>query len=470
MGKLFLYLRRPAVLVCMTSLCFFPVFQVAAASAGGFSDLKTAISQVVRANTPAVVHIKAAREEEVFLHRGPFEHEPFLRYAYPLAKRSSREMNPKGTGIIIDAEGNILTTYHVVGGAKEILVFLDSGKQYSASLVGADPITDLAVIRISSSDPLPQVCFGDSDTLELGDWVIAMGHPRSHDPIVTRGIIRARHRKGVSDPGTFRELLQMDVSILNGYSGGPLLNLQGEVIGINTALMSDVPDFNGIGFAIPANAALHVARKLITDGKMKRGWLGLRIQEAVPAQAHSQAAKKGALVSDVIQGGPGDRAGLKTGDLVIAYQDRRVEDVASLRNAVAGAPVGEEVQLTVLRQETEQSVKVQIGSAEELASILAIPAKDQIGAEVRTVTVDEARKFNLQPHQGVMVTWVDPQGPLGQVGFEPGDIILEGNGHPFKSPESFLLFLRSLDPVQRITIFAIDHKSGQRGYVQLKVR
>jgi serine protease Do len=336
--------------------------------------------------------------------------------------------------------------------------------------VGSDPKTDLAVIRVLSQDPLPHVAFGDSDKLEMGEWVIAIGHPRDRDPIVTRGIIRARHRRGVTDPGTFRDLLQTDAAINSGYCGGPLLNLRGEVIGINSALVSEAPDLRGIGFAIPGNVALHVAEKLIAHGEVKRGWLGIRIQEPAPKRDQAAGAKEGALVCDVLQGGPGDRAGLKKGDVVIAFQDRRVEDVAALRDAVAGAPVGEEVRLTVLRQEREEFVTVRIGSAEDPRSVPAIPIKDHLGAAVRPVTVDEAMKFNIQPHQGVMITWVDPQGPFGRVGFEVGDIILEVNGHAFKNPESFLPFLRSLDPNRRITIFALDHRSGHRGYVQIKMK
>jgi serine protease Do len=428
-------------------------------------DLRTAISQVAKMNIPAVVHIEATRDEEVLLPSVPFDHEPLLQYSFALPKHSSVKGNPHGTGIIIDQTGNILTSYHVVGGAKEILVFMDTGKKYPATLVGCDPKTDLAVIRVSAEDPLPSVTFGDSDKLDVGEWVIAIGRPRDQDPVVSQGIIRTRHRRGVTDPGTFKDLLQTDAAINNGYCGGPLLNLRGEVIGVNSAIVSEAPDFMGIGFAVPSNAALHVSKQLIAHGKVERGWLGVRIQEVKP-----EHGKMGALVSDVIQGGPADRAGLKESDIVIAYQGKPVEGVACLRNAVSGTAVGEEVLLTVMREGKEESVRVQIGSADDLGRSLVPQIKDQLGADVRLVSGDEARKFNIQPPQGVMITWVDPQGPFGQVGFEPGDIILEMNGHPFKNIESFLLFVRSLEPAQRITIFALDHRSGQKGYVQIKVK
>jgi serine protease Do len=456
--------------ICVTGLFFSSVSFGRSDPGVVSSDLKTAISRVVRKNIPAIVHIEAVRGETVFSPRSPFDHEPLLQYLYMLPKNTLGEENPRGTGVIIDPRGNILTTHHVVGGAREIIVFMDSGETYPATLLGADPKTDLAVIRILSQEPLPHVVFGDSDQLDMGEWVIAIGHPRDRDPIVTQGIIRARHRRGVTDPGTVKDLLQTDATINSGYCGGPLLNLRGEVIGINSALVSEAPDLRGISFAIPGNVALHVAEKLITHGKVKRGWLGIRIQELASGSRKVADVKGGALVYDVLQGGPGDRAGLKRDDVVIAFRNRPVEDVASLRDAVANAPVGEEVWLTILRQGREERLTVLIGNAEDGGRIPAMPIKDHLGADMRPVTADEARKFNIQPHQGVMITWVDPQGPFGQVGFEAGDIILEVNGHAFKNPEGFLHFFRSLDPSRRITIFALDHRSGHRGYVQVKLK
>lgn len=432
-------------------------------------DLRTAISKVAKTNIPAVVHIEATRGEEVLLPSAPFDHETLLQYSFALPGNPSAKVDLQGTGMIIDQEGNILTSHHVVVGAKEIFVFMESGKKHPATLVGCDPKTDLAVIRVSSEDPLPHVTFGDSDKLDVGEWVIAIGRPRNQDAVLSQGIIRTRHRRGVTDPGTFKDFLQTDAAINNGYAGGPLLNLRGEVIGVNSSMVSNAPDFKGIGFAVPSRAVLHVTEKLIAHGKVERGWLGARIQDVERGEGKS-GGKTGALVSDVIQGGPADRAGLKKDDIVIAYQGMPVEGVAALRSAVSGTPVGEDVLLSVIRGGKEESLRVRIGSADDLSRILVPPIKDQLGADVRLVSVDEARKFNIQPPQGVMITWVDPQGPFGRVGFEPGDIILEVDGHPFKNIESFLLFVRSLDPAQRITIFALDHRSGQKGYVQIRMK
>jgi serine protease Do len=429
-------------------------------------DLRTAISQVVKRSIPAVVHVEATREEVVLFPSGPFDHDTLLQYSFALPEGSGARGNPHGTGIIIDQGGDILTSYHVIGGAKNIFVFLDSGKKYQAIPVGSDPKTDLAVIRISSKDTLPYVTFGDSDKLDMGEWVIAIGRPRDEDPVVSQGIIRTRHRRGVLDPIAVKDLLQTDASMNNGCGGGPLLNLRGEVIGVNSAVVSEAPELKGIGFAMPSSAVTYVAKKLIAHGKMERGWLGVRIHDL----SKVEGGKTGVLVSDVIPGGPADKAGVKKGDIVLSYQGRRVEDVGSLRAAVSGTVVGEEVMITLLREEQEESVKVQIGDAEELGRLLVPPIKDQFGADVRPISVDEAKKFDIHPPQGVMITWVDPQGPFGQVGFEAGDIILEVNGRPFKDLKSFLLFIRSLEPAERITIFALDHRSGHKGYVQIRKR
>ncbi|MBN2032254.1 MAG: trypsin-like peptidase domain-containing protein [Deltaproteobacteria bacterium] len=470
MGALIEGLRWYLIGFCAIGLSFFSVSQGFTDPGVQTLDLKIAISHVVKTNLAAIVHVEALRGENAFLPVGPFDHEPLLQYAYMFPKNGFGGSNPQGTGVILDQRGNILTTHHVVGGAKEIVVIRDSGERYSATLIGSDPKTDLAVIRVFSQDPLPHISFGDSDKLDMGEWVIALGHPRDRDPIVSSGIIRARHRRGITDPGTFKDFLQTDAAVNNGYSGGPLLNLRGEVIGINSALVSESPDFDGIAFAIPGNIALHVVEKLITYGQVKRGWLGIRIKDLPFRSGLAAGLQRGALVCDVLQGGPGDKAGLKKGDVIIAFQNRPVDDVGLLREAVASASEGEEVSLTILREEKEEVAVARIGSAEDLNRVPTAPIKNHLGADMRPVTIEEANKFKIQPHQGVMITWVDPQGPFGQVGFEAGDIILEVNGRAFKNSESFSPFIGSLDPGRRITIFALDHRSGHKGYVQIKVK
>jgi len=249
----------------------------AAEKAKGPADLRTAIVEVAKKNIPAVAHIEVTARQEVIVPSTPFENDPFFRFFFDFPQRPKkfkRELKGLGSGMIIDREGHILTNNHVVGGATEIEVLLDSGKKYRARLVGTDPKTDLAVIKISASEPLPHVTFGDSDKVEVGEWVVAIGHPRGLDQTVTQGIISAKHRRGIMDPSTYQDFLQTDAAINPGNSGGPLLNLDGEVIGVNAAIASESGGFEGIGFAIPINMALHIAKNLIAHGKVKRGWFG----------------------------------------------------------------------------------------------------------------------------------------------------------------------------------------------------
>src|SRR5262249_14320561 len=242
--------------------------------------------------------------------------------------------------------GHIVTNSHVAAGASKMEVLLANGQKSSARLVGADPKTDLAVIKIEAKEPLPYVTFGDSDTVEVGEWVVAIGHPRGLDQTVTQGIISAKHRRGITDPSSYQDFLQTDAAINPGNSGGPLLNLRGEVIGINAAIASQTGGFEGIGFAIPSNMAVYAARALIAHGKVERAWLGVSVQDVTfeLAKAIGLEAPKGVLVSDVVKGGPADQAGIKRGDVIMAYRDKEVTDADALRNAVATTSVGQDVQ------------------------------------------------------------------------------------------------------------------------------
>jgi len=438
-------------------------------------DLSTAIIRVAKETIPAVVHIEVTERQEVVNPFLPFESDPFFRRFFGIPKmprKFKRELKGLGTGMIIDAQGHILTNHHVAGGATKIEVLLSNGKKYSAKLVGTDPKTDLAVIKISAKEPLPHVTFGDSDKVEVGEWVVAIGHPRGLDQTVTQGIISAKHRRGITDPNSYQDFLQTDAAINPGNSGGPLLNLIGEVIGVNAAIVSESGGFEGIGFTIPSNMALHVAKALIAHGKVERGWLGVSVQDLTPdlaKSAHVETAK-GALISDVIKGGPADKAGLRKNDVIIAYQGKGVEDSGALRNEVAVSPIGQEARITILRTGKKQELTVKIGNLQEATNILASSIKDRLGGEVRSLTPKEAERYGLEVNRGVIITSITPKRPLREVGFEVGDIILEVNGQTIGSLESFVELVASLKPNQRITLLALDHRTGNKGYVQVWVR
>jgi serine protease Do len=438
-------------------------------------DLTTAIIQVAKQSIPAVVHIEVTESRDVANPFLPFASDPLFRRFFnvpQMPKKFKRETKGLGTGMIIDAKGHILTNHHVAGGATKIEVLLSDGERYPAKLIGTDPKTDLAVIRISAKGTLPYVTFGDSDKVEVGEWVVAIGHPRGLDQTVTQGIISAKHRAGISDPGSYQDFLQTDAAINPGNSGGPLLNLQGKVIGVNAAIVSESGGSEGIGFTIPSNMALYVSRALIANGKVERGWVGVSLQELTPALARSLRAEtsKGALIAEATKGGPAEKAGLRKNDVVIAYGGKEIRDSGALRNAVAATPVGQEVKVAVLRNGKREEVSLKVGSLESSAKILATGIKERLGVEVRAVSSGEIKKYGLDTKQGVVIARVDPKGSLGLAGFEVGDIILGIDNQPVESVESFVDMAISLKPKQKITLLALDHHSGNMGNVQVEAR
>ena len=437
-------------------------------------SLKTAIAQVARQNIPAVVHIDVTQQQEISNPILPFSNDPFFQFFFnnPQQPRNfKQELKALGTGMLIDDKGNILTNNHVVSGATEINVLLTDGKSYLATLVGTDPKTDLAVIHVAADEILPHITFGDSDKLEVGDWVVAIGHPRGLDQTVTQGIISAKHRRGVLDPNTYQDYLQTDAAINPGNSGGPLLNLEGQVIGVNAAIASQSGGFEGIGFAIPSNMAVHVAQALIDHGKVIRGWLGISISDPTPDQVKSMGLKneKGALVNDVVQDGPAQKAGLQKNDLVIMYQGRKIEDAATLQSCVGDTPVGEKINLTVLRDGKTINLNAKIGNMEDAMSKIAASLEDRLGVVLRPVNDDEIQKYGLQSGQGVAIQSIDADGFLGRAWFEEDDIILGVNNMPVEGVQGFVNLIQALPSHQQILLEALDHRTGQSGYVQVTI-
>jgi len=446
-----------------------------AEKAKGPVDLITAIVQVAQQAIPAVVHIEVTQRQTVTSPLLPFENDPFFQRFFGVPEtppKFKRELKGLGTGMIMDSKGHILTNNHVVGGATQIQVLLASGEQYTAKVVGTDPKTDLAVIEIPAKEGLPYVTFGDSDKAEVGQWVVAIGHPRGLDQTVTQGIISAKHRTEIMDPSSYQDFLQTDAAINPGNSGGPLLNLRGEVIGVNAAIVSQSGGYEGIGFAIPSKMALYITEQLIAHGKVERGWLGVSVQDLTPELATSFGAEsaKGALIAEVVKGGPAEKAGMKQGDIVLSYQGKEITNASTLRNEAALGPIGQEAKLTVLRKGKKVELAVTIGNLEDMTKLLSASVKERLGAELRPVTPDEAEKHGLDPQQGVVIAWVDPKGPLGQVGFEVGDVILEINGQPVESLEELSDLVSTVKPGQKIALVALDHRTGNSGYVEVVVR
>jgi len=439
------------------------------------ADISTAIVEVAKKTIPAVAHIQVTERQEIPNPFWPYQKDPSFRQYFNLPKKMpkqfERELVGVGTGIIINSEGYILTNNHVVDGATKIQVTLSDGTQYSATVIGVDPKTDLGVIKISAEKPLPYVTFGNSDEIQVGQWVVAIGHPRGLDQTVTQGIISAKHRHGAIDPSSYSDFIQTDAPINPGNSGGPLLDLYGEVIGVNSAILSESGGFEGIGFSIPSNMAVHIANELIDHGKVIRGWLGLNAQDLTPDLAKSFGMKilKGALVADVLKNGPAYSSGIHNGDVILSFDNIEISDSTSLRNKVANTPVGKMVNITVMRNGKEQKLSVKIGNMEALNKSLAETLKNRLRIGIEPVSKKDTENFGMTLSNGVKINWIDPNGPLGKLGFEKGDILLALNGRPIQDVQSFIETIAAFPHHQKIELIALDHKTGQTGYAKVEI-
>jgi serine protease Do len=311
------------------------------------------------------------------------------------------------------------------------------------------------------------VTFGDSDALKVGEWVVAIGAPRALSKSVTQGIISAKHRMNITEPSAYQDFLQSDAPINPGNSGGPLLNLQGQVIGVNAAIASESGGFEGIGFTIPSKMAVYAANALISHGKVERGWLGVSIQDLTHELAKEVhvGTLAGALIADVVKGGPAEKAGLKKNDVVIGYQGKEITDSAALRNEVAQTSIGQEAKLSVLRSGRKEEMTVKVGSLEEAAALLASAVKKRLGAEVRSPNPKEVEKYGLNANRGVVITHVDPKGALGKAGFEIDDVILAINDEPVEGMGGFIDLVSALPPGKRASFTALDHRTGNTGNI-----
>lgn len=460
-----------AWVVCICSaLLTAPTGAEAQARTQAASDWRTAITEVAKKAIPAVVHIEIRQKTEA---TRPVLDDPFLRrfFGFPdIPRKFRRELRGIGTGSFINPEGYILTNSHVVGEATDIIVQLSDGREFEAKLIGADPKTDLAIIKISGKESFPYLKFGDSDRVEVGEWVVAIGHPRGLSQTVTQGIISAMHRRGITDPSGYQDFLQTDTAINPGNSGGPLLNLDGAMIGVNSVIASSSGGFEGIGFAIPSNMAYYVSKALMTKGKVERGWLGISIQDLSYEQARKLGLRtsRGALVAEVTKGGPAEKGGLRKGDVILEYNGRPVKDAGDLRNAVAITDLGRTVDMTVLREGKRVKVSVRIGSLEEAAKVLASALKERLGAKFRPVTAKEAEKYGLDTPVGVAISSLSG-GPLKEAGFEVNDIILGINGQMISSIEEFVDTVATIPSKRDAALLVLDHRTGRTGSISIKL-
>ncbi len=406
--------------------------------------------------TPAVVNIsttKTVRRHpgiQRFGPRDPFFDDFFERFFQGPVERPQKSL---GSGFIINKDGTIITNNHVVEGADEIQVQLTGKKKYDAKVVGSDSKTDLAVIRISAGD-LPSVSLGDSDQLKVGDWVMAVGNPFGLDHTVTAGIVSAKGR--VIGAGPYDDFIQTDASINPGNSGGPLFNLQGEVVGVNTAI---VAAGQGIGFAIPINMAKGLIPQLISQGRVTRAWLGVGIQEISPelAKSFNLPDEKGALISNVFPQSPAEKGGLKSGDVIREFNGRPILESHELPTMVAGEPVGKVVTMKVLRDGKEIILQITLGEmekGEKVAEETTKQSSKELGIAVREVMPEEAATLQLPRDQhGVMVVGVEPGSTAEVAGLQPADVILSVNNEKITGLADFAAAAKRLKSGEVVRLF-----------------
>ncbi len=441
-------------------------------------DLQHAIEQVAKASIPAVVHIEVTQYQEVANPFMDFSDEPFFRQFFGVPKNMPRKFQRKlmglGSGVVIRSDGYILTNNHVVGGASKIVVTLSDGRVFSddtVRLVGTDPKTDLAVIKVTSKSLLPALKLADSDQVQVGQWVVAIGQPQGLSESVTQGIISAKHRQGITEPTAYQDFLQTDAAINPGNSGGPLLDLEGRVVGINAAIVSKSGGFEGIGFAIPSNMAAFVSRQLIADGKVRRGWVGATIRNVTPsfAKKHRLPVDKGAYIVQIIPRGPADRAGLKKGDVIVGYQEREILNSGEFRNEVARTNIGQEVDLMIFRDGGKEQIKLRIGGMEEEKDLMKAALKKVAGLAVRPLNVKEAKRYGIDTGNGVVITSISPGSPFAKAGFEIDDAIISIDGQPVADASELDLIFNSLSSGQKAKVLAGDHRTGDVGYILVRI-
>jgi len=348
------------------------------------------------------------------------------------------EQQGVGSGFVISSDGYILTNNHVVDDANQIKIKLADGKEYDAKVVGRDPKTDLALLKAEGVSGLQSLQLGDSDSLKVGNWVVAIGSPFGLEQTVTAGIVSAKGR--VIGSGPYDNFIQTDASINPGNSGGPLLNTEGEVIGINTAIFSQSGGNVGIGFAIPVNMAKEIVPQLKDKGHVTRGWLGVGIQKVTPELSKSFGLKdeKGALVSQVAKGGPADKGGIETGDVIVEFDGNKVSDSNELPRMVAPLPVGKTVAVKVLRGGNVVDREVKIGQLEEQKEEVASDTTHKpLGMTVQNITPEIAKGLGLKSETGVVVASVIPGTPAAKADIRSGDVIQQVNKKPVKDVEDF---------------------------------
>ncbi|HSF30343.1 MAG TPA: Do family serine endopeptidase [Candidatus Tectomicrobia bacterium] len=401
---------------------------------------QNAVMQIQQTTGRAVVSIKTETQDRRSAQAGKES---------PKGERPHRGV---GSGVIVDARGLVLTNHHVIERADEIELTLTDGRSFIGTVIGRDPKTDLAVVKVDADEELPAALLGDSDKVQVGQWAVAIGNPFGLGHSLTVGVVSGVGR-GELGLSTFEDYIQTDASINPGNSGGPLLNIRGEVIGINTAIN---PIGRGIGFAIPINMAKEVMQQLVENGRVVRGYLGVVIQTLSPELAgkFEVAQNGGLLVGDILRGSPAEHAGLKRGDVIVDFAGQPVHKTQELQRLVAAARPGTPIHLRVLRDRQEQLVALEIGELKDLEP-KAEQAGSRFGLTLDGVTKDLVKQFNLKIDEGVVVTNVESGSPAARDGIRKGDVILEVERAPVTTLDTFKTVVGKMNTSEHILLLIL---------------
>ncbi len=472
--KVFFFAMLLAAII-MFSGSFYPPNTIAATSdttflpPGSFSNLAESAS-------PAVVNIRTVKTIKgggrVFRHfkKGPFgDDDPmkdFFDRFFDEDQQRDFKQRSLGSGFIVDKDGYIVTNNHVIDNADKIVVILSDEKEFEAQIVGRDKNTDLALIKIELNHNLPVLRFGDSDTLKVGQWVVAIGNPFGLEQTVTAGIVSAKGR--VIGSGPYDDFIQTDASINPGNSGGPLLTMKGEVVGINTAI---VAGGQGIGFAIPVNLAKNIIAQLKNTGEVTRGWLGVGIQDISEevAEYYGIKEKKGVLVTEVFPDDPADVAGIKPKDIILSVNGKTVDSARQLTGMIADTRVNDTIQIKINRNGKTRTIDVKIAKREETKiSKRSIQKQEEakLGIQVSEITPETARRFNLKDAKGVMVVDVDPESKAAKAGLQVHDIIREINHKNITSVSDLNKAIDDIPEGETINLFI---RRLNRGFLVIKI-
>ena len=430
---------------------------------------------------PSVVNISTTQTVRTTTNQFPFQFppgSPFGEMFKDFERPTERKASSLGSGFIIDTKGTVVTNNHVISGADDILVRVGD-KEYKAKVIGADPYMDIAVLKMQSKDQFKPVSFGDSDKARVGDWAVAIGNPFGLGGTVTAGIISARNRD--INLTRYDDFIQTDASINQGNSGGPLFNLKGEVIGINTAIIAPGQSGSiGIGFAIPANAASNVIDQLIKFGETKRGWLGVRIQEVTKEIAEVEKLKKpqGALVASVGENSPADKAGIKAGDIILNFDGKKIDTMRTLPKVVASTEVGKSVDLKIWRNKRLISKRLILGrleSSEEFKEkktkvVKKVEDIEKLKIAVRDITNEDISSRNLNKKtSGVIITEISSRSPLNNL-LSVNDIIIEVQKSPVKSSSDLKRLVDNFfQKGEKTLLLTVINKNNQRRYLGVKI-